>query len=213
MSIFRIESSVPFDSNIYLVVDKRTMLVDTGSGLDHDCVVAGIHSILGDRGLDMIILTHCHFDHTGGLAALIREFKCPAYAGGPDADCIRRGDSVHTLSDMFGYDFEPVDVRDLRDGDVIDLGTRNFRVIWTPGHTTGGICLYDGIAGTLISGDTLFEAGVGRTDFPGGDMIALRNSIRALSNIDIKELYPGHGSICINYDPAMLARVMTLVGV
>ncbi len=129
MSIFRIESGVPFDSNIYLVVGERTMLVDTGSGLGHDCVVAGIRSILEDRGLDMIVLTHCHFDHTGGLTALVHEFGCPAYAGDPDVDCIRKGDSVYILNDMFGYSFKPVDVGDLHDGDVIDLGTRSFRVI------------------------------------------------------------------------------------
>lgn len=213
MSVHRIPSGVPYDSNIYLVDSDRTMLVDTGTGLGHDAVVSGIRRILGDRQLDMIVLTHCHYDHVGGLAALMDEFGCPAYAGEHDAGYIRDADCDHILADMFGGFVGCVDVSPLTDGQVIDLGGVRYRVIWTPGHTEGGICLYDSESKALFSGDTLFDMGVGRTDFPGGSMTALRRSVELLSNIDIREMYPGHGNMCENYGPAMMARIMTLVGV
>lgn len=212
MTIHVIDSGIPFDSNIYLVVAERTMLIDAGTGLGSDRVISGIRSILADRRLDMIVATHCHFDHVGGLHDLVSEFGCEVYAGELDAPRIRDADDRYTLASAFGGLMAPVDVTGLSDGDVIDLGDRRFRTIWTPGHTEGGICLYDESSGTLFSGDTLFETGVGRTDFAGGSMTSLRRSIGFLSNIDIRELYPGHGQTCENYDPAMMARIMTLVG-
>lgn len=66
-------------------------------------------------------------------------------------------------------------------------------VIETPGHTTGGICLYDQVTGSLFSGDTVFAEGIGRTDFEGGDINQLRTSLNKLKKLDIKDLYPGHG--------------------
>ena len=212
MCIHKIDSGVPYDSNIYLVTGDRNMLVDAGSGTGHERVVEGIRRILGDGRLDMIVLTHCHYDHVGGVGMLMDEFQCPAYAGHYDATYIRMAERRHVLSDVFGAPISPVEISDLSDGDVIDLGNRKFRVIWTPGHTEGGICLFDDDSGALFSGDTLFDIGVGRTDFPGGSMRELRNSIECLSNIDIRELYPGHGNICKNYDPAMMARIKILVG-
>ena len=212
MYIRRIDSGIPFDSSIYLVVGERTMLVDAGSGLGHRNVADAIRSILGERNLDMVVATHCHYDHVGGLAAIVEEFGCEAYAGELDAQSIRDADDRYTLASAFDGVVRPVDVRDLKDGDVLDLGDSRFRVISTPGHTRGSICLYDEASGALISGDTLFETGVGRTDFAGGSMTDLRRYLTVLSNIDIRELYPGHGKECESYDPAMMARIMNLVG-
>ena len=108
MCIQRIDSGVPYDSNIYLVTGDRNMLVDTGSGKGHDRVVAGIRSVLGDARLDMIVLTHCHYDHVGGLGMLMEEFGCPAYAGQYDAPYIRMAERRHILSDVFGGVVSPV---------------------------------------------------------------------------------------------------------
>ena len=122
MCIQRIDSGVPYDSNIYLVTGGRNMLVDAGSGAGHDRVVDGIRRVLGDAKLDMIVLTHCHFDHVGGLKMLMEEFGCPAYAGHYDAPYIRMAERRHVLSDVFRGSVEPVEVSDLSDGDVVDLG-------------------------------------------------------------------------------------------
>ena len=211
MSIVTIPSSVPYDSNIFLIEGERPILVDSGTGQDSGTVIGRIREVCPD-GPSMIVATHCHYDHAGGLHDLVEEFGCEAYAGELDTPSIRDADDRYTLASAFDGVVRPVDVRDLKDGDVLDLGDSRFRVISTPGHTRGSICLYDEASGALISGDTLFETGVGRTDFAGGSMTDLRRSLAVLSNIDIRELYPGHGKECESYDPAMMARIMNLVG-
>lgn len=213
MRIIQIGSEVSYDSSIYLVDSERTMLVDCGTGFDHSNVSEQIHRILGDRALDMIVLTHCHFDHVGGAHRLSKEFGCEVYSGVGDAGYIASADIEHTLSGMFGVHLDPVDVIPMGDGDVLDLGGVRFQVLCTPGHTEGSICLYDPVSGSLISGDTLFESGYGRTDFIGGSIDSMRGSILRLSNIDIRELYPGHGIVCSNYGPSQMGRVRMLVGV
>ena len=107
----------------------------------------------------------------------------------------------------------PVDAKDLREGDVLDTGSRRFSVLETPGHTEGSICLYDEASGTLISGDTLFLGGYGRTDFMGGSFDAMLASLVRLSKLDIRELFPGHGSTCESYTPGMMAEVLRMAGV
>ncbi len=77
----------------------------------------------------------------------------------------------------------------------LDLGDKTFMVISTPGHSPGSICLYSKKEKVLISGDTLFYLGVGRTDLPGGDTGQLMDSIKKLSKLDIEYLIPGHGEM------------------
>jgi glyoxylase-like metal-dependent hydrolase (beta-lactamase superfamily II) len=101
---------------------------------------------------------------------------------------------------MMGVSFPPtkVDVK-LKDGDIIEIGQREFKVMNTPGHTAGSICLYDENSGILFSGDTVFPDGAfGRVDFPTGDADALIKSIRTLANLNVKHLFPGHMSAVLN---------------
>jgi len=95
------------------------------------------------------------------------------------------------------FDFDvPLDFRiskRLKDGDIIDLGGTKLKVFVVPGHTPGGLALYDADSKTLFSGDTVFSAGYGRYDLMGGDYSALKDSIARLAKLDVKELYPGHG--------------------
>jgi glyoxylase-like metal-dependent hydrolase (beta-lactamase superfamily II) len=91
-----------------------------------------------------------------------------------------------SLSAFENEDNSRVDI-ELEDGDEID----DFKVIHTPGHTSGGICLWDGE--NLISGDTIFAGGgVGRMDI-GGDYTDMKNSVKKLMELDVKNIYPGHG--------------------
>lgn len=191
--IHQIVSRIPFDSNIYLLMGKENVLIDSGTGLDSADIIGKIRGFIGAGTIDRILLTHCHFDHIGGAHSLSNAFGCDVYAGYIDAAPIREGDSMYTLCKDFGLEIPGFDVKDLRKDDIIDIGDHRLRVIETPGHTLGGVCYYDEVTHALFSGDTVFASGVGRTDFMGGSIVSLRNSIKYLNSIDIKGLYPGHG--------------------
>lgn len=211
MAVLRIPTSVPYDSNVYLIDGERPILVDSGTGLDSKTIIEGIRLVCS-KGPSMIVATHCHYDHAGGLRDMVDEFGCPVYAGWRDADVIRHPDERDVAS-MFGSHLRPVEVNELRDGDFLDSGTHKFRVLETPGHTEGSICLYEESSGTLISGDTLFIGGYGRTDFAGGSQSAMRESLLRLSKLDIRVVFPGHGSTCERYTPGMMAEVLRMAGV
>jgi Zn-dependent hydrolases, including glyoxylases len=193
MTIHSIDCSGMFGSNIFLIVGTRTVLVDAGSGVLPKRMISEIKGILKDRRLDMIVLTHCHFDHIGGAKALTDEFGSDIMAGIGDAPYIANGDPEYTAARMFGSRLSQLDVMELVEGDIIDLGDHRLRVVNTPGHTMGGICLYDEITRSLFSGDTVFSGGVGRTDLISGSTRDLINSLRKLKDLDISTLYPGHG--------------------
>ena len=183
----------PYDSNCYLLTGSRNILIDTGSGVCASKLVSFIKKSLCGASLDMILLTHCHIDHIGGGPTLVAEFGCPIRMGYNDAPAVRASDTTYTLSNYFGIDMPPLPVGDLRQGDIIDIGSHRLRVIETPGHTKGGVCYFDEISSSLFSGDTVFSSGVGRTDFPGGSLGELRNSIKYLEDMPVQGLYPGHG--------------------
>lgn len=212
MSIIRIPSSIGYDSNIYLVTGEHPIVVDAGTGRDSVGTIAAIRRA-SPKVPEAVVITHCHFDHVGGLRDLVDAFGCDAYAGAVDARFIRHPVPAFNVSDMFGGEVRPVDVGDLVGGDRISTGDHDFEVIDTPGHTAGSICLYEASTGYLISGDTLFAEGYGRTDMPGGSLDAMRRSLGILSNIDIKGLFPGHGSVIGNYRREYLAPILSMAGV
>ncbi len=212
MTIQWIDTPIPFDSNIFLLKGDRNVLVDAGTGLGSDTVIRNIRSALNGGDLDMVILTHCHGDHVCGLPAILNEFGSEAFAYDPDSGWIRDGDKPHILAGVMDLDVVPVPVTDLSSGQIIDIGNHRLRVIPTPGHTAGGICLYDEVGHDLISGDTLFAGGVGRTDLPSGSFGDLRRSLKDISNIDIRGLYPGHGNCSEQYGSDYVKRGLRLVG-
>jgi hydroxyacylglutathione hydrolase len=164
---------------------------------------------LDARGLSpsMIIATHGHLDHTAAIPALVAAF---AARGLRVPVAAHRGDAAYfgeaaerTNRELFastggsGY-FEaywsgaPVVALWLEDGEVVP-GTA-LRVIHTPGHSPGSLCLYDEGTGILIAGDTLFRDGVGRTDFPDSDQALLEESLeRVLALPPDTRVLPGHG--------------------
>ena len=180
------------DANCFIVgceKEKTGMVVDPGG--DAGRIIAEI----GNLGLQIkkIVLTHGHGDHTGAA----NELKAAT-----DAEIAIHADDIalmknEWLCNMFGIEYNPVQQPDilLKDGDILQIGELKFKVIHTPGHSRGGICLLG--EGVLFSGDTLFNGSIGRTDLPvaGGDYNTIINSIktRLLTLDDATIVYPGHG--------------------
>lgn len=211
MSVVPIVTGDPYDCSIWLVLGDSAVLIDTGTGCHTGLVIDAVSRALEGRVLSAVILTHCHIDHVGGAAEISRMFSCPIYIGRNDAEAVRVADSERTVSGLFRLRLEPMEVIDLDAGYVFDIGGHRLRVIDSPGHTAGGICLFDEVTGALFSGDTLFENGVGRTDFEGGSFPALCRSLLELRNVNMTTLYPGHGPCCEN-GKASLEHALHLVG-
>lgn len=180
-----------FQTNCYLVGCPQTMQAMV---LDPGGEIAPILERVQQLGLTvaLIVNTHGHFDHIVGNAALVRATGAPLAVHELDAPLLYAPE--FDLSILLGLRREPCrPTRLLRDGDTVEVGALSFRVLHTPGHTPGGICLLG--HGLLFSGDTLFYMGVGRTDLPGGDMETL---IRSLEQVVLPldeslVVYPGHG--------------------
>jgi len=212
MTVHQVNPGASSDSNIYLVIGNRTVLIDTGTGNASGKDIAKIKDLLKGKDLDMIVVTHFHADHIGGLQNMLDEFGSEAFAGAGDAPYIKSGDPAFTFADMYDRELRPVEITELMEGDTIELGEHRLRVINTPGHTCGGICLYDEITHSLFSGDTVFARGIGRTDFPTGSAKELFNSLKKLSEIDVKTLYPGHMNMVSDGNGAIKYGILMMEG-
>lgn len=140
-----------------------------------------------------ILLTHGHVDHISGATELKSLSGAKIYAAENEANVLR--DMHLNLSQMFGMPCKvEADVL-LKDGEVCTVETIRFQVITTPGHTEGSCSFYFEEDDCLVSGDTLFEGSVGRTDFPTGSMSVLVRSIKQklFKLPDAITVYPGHG--------------------
>ena len=139
-----------------------------------------------------VLLTHGHFDHIMGLDGLLKEYDIPVYALENEKDILNSGRL--NLSAMMGTEYTFSGARYVKDGQILDLGGMQVRVIHTPGHTSGGCCYYIEKEGVLFSGDTLFHASIGRTDFPTGSSSRLVRSVkeRLFELPDETKVYPGH---------------------
>jgi glyoxylase-like metal-dependent hydrolase (beta-lactamase superfamily II) len=174
----------------YLIGDENTkeaILVDPSSDFDKIWETVNKHEFKVTK----IINTHGHLDHIGGNRYFIK--KTGAELMIHEADFFYLGKKVNKLIEFVrsGRAVEH-EVRLLHDGDIISIGGEIIRVIHTPGHSPGSICLY--FEGNLLTGDTLFTEGMGRTDFFGGCSESIMNSIknRILTLPDETIIWPGH---------------------
>lgn len=140
-----------------------------------------------------VLLTHGHFDHIMGLDGLLSEYDIPVYAWESEREVLEDV-RLNMSSAMTGQDFTFSGARYVRDGRTLEAAGIKIQVIHTPGHTVGGCCYYIEEERTLFSGDTLFHASVGRTDFPTGSKSQLVRSVREKLLVLPEEtkVYPGH---------------------
>ena len=140
-----------------------------------------------------ILLTHGHFDHIMGVEGIRKEYGIPVYASRDEVDVLAKPQL--NVSTMMGAYLSMKADELFCDGDVLELAGMKLKVISTPGHTIGSVCFYIEEEKVLISGDTLFEASVGRTDFPTGSSRQLIESIktRLFILLDDTSVFPGHG--------------------
>lgn len=178
-------------TNCYIVTcpeTKQTAIIDPGGNAEE--IIAYLNR--EQCNPVCIVNTHGHADHIAANHKVQQATGAPVMIHEADAGMLTS--STLNLSAFIGAGFtsDPAD-RILKDKDTIQVGTLQFVVLHTPGHTPGGICLYsDGI---LFSGDTLFQQSVGRTDFPGGSMGKLVSSIKNKLFVLPPEtkVFPGHG--------------------
>lgn len=182
-----------YDSNVYLIKCSKPVVVDTGTGqgLYFKKMIENIEKLCSLKSIKTIVLTHMHFDHTGGTEKLQKLTDANLLIHKDDASHVRIGDNVATGARMFGGSMGPLNTSIT--GNSVDGGDVALKVIHTPGHSPGSISLYEQKSKSLFSGDTVFADGsTGRWDLIGGDYNQLLNSVRKLSKLDVKNLYPGH---------------------
>ena len=179
----------PFDTNCILLWEKpcEAWLVDPGGDAE------ALFNFMARRGIQPagIVFTHGHCDHIGALDAILEAYPVPVHVCGADAKW-----TFLPVNSIPGYySAPPSRPATLAEASgELAFGGIAARVLPTPGHTPGSVCLWFPNAGLLLSGDTLFAGSVGRTDLPGGDTATLMESLRGLAKLPADTvIIPGHG--------------------
>ena len=185
MQVIKVEP-VTFASNTYILTEdnRNAVVIDPSE--------ARIAYELERRGLvcKYVLLTHGHFDHIGGCAAM--------QAAGAKIGCMENERALalgeDNMATHFGYTMPAFSIDfSFSDGEILQLCGMNIKVLATPGHTAGSCCFL--CEGALFTGDTLFCGDIGRTDLPTGDGETLQNSLRRLTALaEDYVLYAGHGA-------------------
>ena len=194
MEILKFEFN-PIAVNTYVVYDDTLQCVIIDAGCSNDCENKILQQTVTNYNLKPVklICTHGHFDHVMG-----NNFVCNTY----DINTLIHENELENITNATSYGLyfrvkvvqPPTSCCFLTDGDEITFGNSFLRVLFTPGHTQGGICLYNEPNKLLFSGDTLFKESIGRTDLPGGNYNVLAESLQKLMRLpDDTKVYCGHG--------------------
>jgi len=179
-------------TNCYIVgsdTTRKALVIDPGA--DSRSILKAVNT--DNLAVSLVVITHRHFDHIGAVKA-IKDATGARFAVGVGNEKSSPGAFIKLVAAMSGGSASvPEPDLFLSEGDKIDIDDLHFEVLFTPGHSPDEISLYG--HGMLFSGDTLFNAGIGRTDFPGCSYEQLEHSIqtRLYTLPDDTVVYPGHG--------------------
>lgn len=177
----------PFFVNCYVVKSGGEAIVIDPGDVSRELV----HALTG-VSVRMIVNTHCHCDHCGGNAALVRDTHAPLAIHEEDLPLLQ---AMEAQAQMFGISVTPSPMPDqyLKEGDTVSVGSIHMSVIHAPGHSPGHIMLAG--EGFVFVGDVIFAGSIGRTDLPGGNYEQLIQSIHSklMGLPDHTVLYTGHG--------------------
>ncbi|NTU43687.1 MAG: MBL fold metallo-hydrolase [Nitrospirales bacterium] len=178
----------PLQVNCFIIADRETgdaLVIDPGD--EPERILDQVKGL----SVRQVVCTHGHFDHVGAVAEISEATGAQISLHAAELETYR---SASDMAALWGFEVNPMPEPGilLAEGDTLQAGSISLRVIHTPGHSPGGICLLgEGIA---VTGDTLFAGSVGRTDFPGGDQGRLVESFRRLMALpEETRVLPGHG--------------------
>ncbi|MBW1785701.1 MAG: MBL fold metallo-hydrolase [Deltaproteobacteria bacterium] len=196
LHFFPWENPTANNCNTIFIDGHTRILIDPG----HDHLFGHVRDGLLDLGLapadmDLVLITHGHPDHMEGIKSFSGT-KAQVAMHSVEWDFVKRL-APHYGNAIGMQDFEPHIL--LGEGDM-KVGDINFQVLHSPGHSPGSVCLYWPEEKVLITGDVVFNQGIGRTDLPGGSGEQLKESIERIAALDVAFLLPGHGDMVSGED-------------
>ena len=180
----------------YVVWDETNECVIIDPGCHSESEKERLEKFIETNNLKPVMLlnTHGHFDHVMGNAFVANRWNITTHINPDDKPYLEKSAGY---GDMFGYKIEepPRDTVDLKEGQILKIGDSHLKVMYTPGHSLGGVCFYNEEDKFVFTGDTLFAGSIGRTDLPGGDYDLLMESLlgKLVKLGEEYNVYPGHG--------------------
>jgi len=175
----------PFQENTFVVYDetKECIIIDPGCYTEKERTE--LRRFITSEGLKPVKLinTHCHIDHVLGNKFVSELWGLELYINKEDLPLLENAGNIGKMYGMEDYEGSPYPKHFLAQDDTLTFGESSFKILFTPGHAPGHICLYSKENNLVIAGDVLFQGSIGRTDLPGGDHGTLINSI-------ITQLFP-----------------------
>ncbi len=183
----------PIEANCTILWDNPDAAWIVDPGADAEIIL----EFLKSKNLKpaVILLTHAHFDHIGAVPQLLAQYpNLPVHVGPSDEQMI--GHPLNSWVPYYPSTPKPSTlVTDLTNGATLEIGGITAKIIATPGHTPGGVCVYFEKEKLILTGDTLFAGSCGRTDFPGGSAKVLSESLKRLATLPPDtEVIPGHNN-------------------
>lgn len=195
------QNSYENNCNTYVIQGEKTVLIDPGhsrhlSKLFYQMEEDGI----SPDGVDLVIITHSHPDHSEGLEAFLDKPVKIAMNSEEERYLLESG---KLLFEMMGQPMPKYRIDFFLKEGELRLGEEAFNIYQTPGHSPGSLSIYWPKRKALFSGDVIFYGGVGRTDFLEGNSKLLRESIERMSHLDIELILPGHGELVMGKETVL----------